>query len=64
MCVDVGEKDFGSLFYYINKLFNSLSTSLTFPINFIKKQGLKEFLPQVLALQNRNCRFGKPEKIK
>lgn len=45
MCVDVGKKDFGSLLYDINKLFNSLSTSLTFPINFIKKQRLEEFLP-------------------
>lgn len=45
MCIDVGEKDFGSLFYYIDEFFNSLSTALTLPINFIKKQGLKEFLP-------------------
>lgn len=45
MGIDVGEKDFGSLFYYIDKLFNSLSTPLTLPINFIEKQRLKEFLP-------------------
>lgn len=45
MCSDVGEQDFGSLFNYIDKLLNSLSTSLTLPVNFIKKQRLKEFLP-------------------
>jgi hypothetical protein len=45
MCIDVGDKNFGSLFYDIDKLFNSLSTSLTFPVNFIKKERLKEFLP-------------------
>lgn len=45
MCIDVGEQDLGSLFYHVDQLFDALSTPLTLPVDFIKKQRLKEFLP-------------------
>ena len=62
MCVDVSEEDLGPPLNYIDQLVDALPASLALPVCLIKKQRLKELLPQPFALQHRHRRLWEPRK--